>query len=375
MYHSIFSSPVWLPSILSPTSTQISNSFLEEAQRYMKYATAVYGKGMINAAEVNTRGKIHRTIGRATKETISAYIQVPEKDIVRLDVSNRAGTSHHLRHMVAVDHQHKKVVLSLRGTFNLEETVSDLSAFSREFCGGEAHSEMANMAERVWTEAGPQIKSVLNENPGYEFILTGHSLGAGAACLLTIMLEKKELLPNEQEIRCFAYASPPAYTPLELVPKSVRCTINFVHGDDFIHFLSIQKVRKLLRSLRVVDYYARYNLSCIEITRIVCGASTPPNDLILSILEEEGKPLPDVQGEPTLFVPAERIVLLKEHLGQNGRTWYATYRCEVTGSSECSQREIRVYGTTTCSIPPVVVSQKLEDYKVGTLPYISTQTT
>lgn len=84
------------------------------------------------------------------------------------------------------------------------------------------------MAERVWAAAGPTVQTELEGNPGYEFILTGHSLGAGAACLVTILVQSKRLLSNEQKIRCFAYASPPVYTPLEFVPKSVESTTNFV---------------------------------------------------------------------------------------------------------------------------------------------------
>ena len=212
----------------SSSSSKISGSFLEEAKRYMKYATAVYGQAMINAAEVDARGSLDGKVGRATKETISTHISVPPEDIVLMDVSNYNGDSSHLRHMVVVDHKHEKVVLSIRGTFSLEEIVLDVAAFSEEFCGGEAHAEMANMAERVWKAAGPKVQTVLQENPGYEFVLTGHSLGAGAACLVTILVQNKQLLPKEQKIRCFAYASPPVYTPLEFVPRSVESITNFV---------------------------------------------------------------------------------------------------------------------------------------------------
>jgi hypothetical protein len=217
------------------SSSKINGSFLEEARRYMKYATAVYGQAMINAAEVDARGRLDGKVGRVTKETIGTHISVPAEDIVLMDVSNYDGDSNHLRHMVVVDHEHQKVVLSIRGTFSLEEIVKDVAAFTREFCGGEAHSEMATMAERVWKAAGPKVKTVLEENPGYEFILTGHSLGAGAACLVTILVQNKRLLPKGQKIRCFAYASPPCYTPLEFVPKSVESTTNFV-SFYFLHW-------------------------------------------------------------------------------------------------------------------------------------------
>jgi hypothetical protein len=218
------------PSLLydSSSSSKINGTFLQEARRYMKYATAVYGQAMMNAAEVDATGRLDGKVGRVSRETISTHISVPAEDIVSMDISNLDGDSNHLRHMVVVDHEHKKVVLSIRGTFSLEEIVVDVAAFSREFCGGEAHSEVATMAERVWTVAGPKVQTVLEENPGYELILTGHSLGAGAACLVTILVQNKRLLPKDQKIRCFAYASPPVFTPLEFAPKSVESTTNFV---------------------------------------------------------------------------------------------------------------------------------------------------
>lgn len=307
----------------------------------MKYATAVYGQAMINAAEVDARGRLDGKVGRVTKETISAHIHVPPEDIVLLDVSNLQRNFHHLRHMVVVDHEHKKVVLSLRGTFSLEEIVVDVAAFSREFCGGEAHSEMANMAERVWTVAGPKIKDVLKENQGYELILTGHSLGAGAACLLTILLQNKRLLPSEQGIRCFAYASPPVYAPLEFVPNSVRSTTNFVNENDVVPFLSIQKIRKLLISLQAVDRFSRNHMARRERYKVVLGASPVPKDLIASVMEAEGTRLAPKKGAPTLYIPAEKIVLLKENTdAAHGR---ASYHYELTNPHEMSRREIRVY--------------------------------
>lgn len=330
------------PTSFSSTSSKFNTSIFEEARRYMKYATAVYGQAMINAAEVDARGRLDGKVGRVTKETISTHISVPAKDIVLLDISKYDGNSNHLRHMLVVDHEHQKVVLSLRGTFSLEEIVSDVAAFSREFCGGEAHSEMATMAERVWAVAGPKVSSVLEENPGYELILTGHSLGAGAACLVTILVQNKKLLPREQRIRCFAYSSPPVYTPIEFVPKSVQSTINFVHENDVVPYLSIQKVRKLFSSLLAVDTYARKHMTKKEKYKVILGALEPPKDLIASVIEAEGKRLIPKKGAPTLYIPAEYTIWMKESPNEkeNGGT---KYHYDLMNAREMAQREIRVY--------------------------------
>jgi len=321
------------------SSNTINSLFLEEARRYMRYATAVYGQAMINAAEVDARGRLDGKVGRVTKETIGQHISVPPEDIVLMDVSNLDGDSNHLRHMVVVDHKHKKVVLSIRGTFCLEEIVLDVAAFSREFCGGEAHSEMANMAERVWTVAGPKVCDVLKKNQGYEFILTGHSLGAGAAALVTILVQNRNLLPTkEQKIRCFAYASPPVYTPLEFVPRSVQATTNFVHQNDVVPFLSIQKVRQLFLSLRAVEVYAHNHMSNRERYKVILGAVKPPQELIASVLEAEGKRVVPKKGAPVLYIPAKINVWLKEDKEQKN----GNYRFQLTTAREMSQKEIRV---------------------------------
>jgi hypothetical protein len=286
--------------------------FWQEAKRYMRYATAVYGQSMIHAAQVDARGTLPGASGFsiATREAIGRHIDVPKDDIVVMDV-DYAGDCQHLRHMVVVDHKHKKVVLSIRGTFNLDEIIKDAAAFSKEFCGGEAHSEMATMAEGVWKVAGPTVKGMLNDNDDYELILTGHSLGAGTACLLMIMLETKNLLPAKQKMRCFAYAAPPVFTPLEFVPKSVEATTNFIHQNDAISFLSVHTVRQLFQQLRAVDAVAQQEMTRRERYQVLLGTQKPPPELIATVVEAAGTKVKPKEGAPVLSIPAKRIFWLK----------------------------------------------------------------
>jgi len=305
--------PYHQPQHKTSKSATVDSSFWVEAKRYMRYATAVYGQAMIQAAEVDARGNLPGGgFSTVTKKAISHHIAVPPDDIVVMDV-DYDGDCEHLRHMVVVDHQHRKVVLSIRGTFSLGEIVIDAAAFSREFCGGEAHSEMANMAENVWSVAGPTVQTMLAANHHqYELILTGHSLGAGAACLLTILLESKRILPKHQKFRCFAYAAPPVFTPLEFVPNSVQATTNFVHENDVIPFLSVHTVRQLFQQIRAVDAYAHDAMTRRERYKVLLGIQPPPQDLIASVLEAYGKPIQPKQGAPILSIPAHHIVWLKQ---------------------------------------------------------------
>ena len=147
---------------------------VEEALRYAKYAVSAYGDLAIQAAQMDLTGQIHHeTTGdnnttealsasfwlwggeetdllleqqqkqqqqeqqaeQVLRSRISKHISVPATDIALLDVSY-SGSTEHLRHFVAIDHVHRKVVLSIRGTFSLSELVVDVVAFSRKKWGG-----------------------------------------------------------------------------------------------------------------------------------------------------------------------------------------------------------------------------------------------
>jgi hypothetical protein len=105
---------------------------MKEGLRYMKYATAAYGDSMILAADIDAKGQHDIRPGRLTKTRVSQHIDVPENDIVLMDI-DYAGDPSHLRHFVAVDHANKKVVLAIRGTFSLSELVVDAASFSSKW--------------------------------------------------------------------------------------------------------------------------------------------------------------------------------------------------------------------------------------------------
>jgi hypothetical protein len=47
----------------------------------------------------------------------------------------------------------------------------------------------AQAAESLWEEAGPAARAALAAHAGYGLVLCGHSLGAGAAAVLAVLLK------------------------------------------------------------------------------------------------------------------------------------------------------------------------------------------
>ena len=76
--------------------------------------------------------------------------------------------------------------------------------------------------------------------------------------------------------------------------------------------------------------------------KVILGASEPPKELVGVVLEAEGKRLVPKKGAPTLFIPAEHNVWLKENRNEEGEDTSVSYRYELSNAREMSQREIRV---------------------------------
>lgn len=319
----------------TPQEEELDENFWQRARRYMRYATAVYGRSMIRAATIEAHGSfkdLAESVGQETLQTISNHIQVPVQDLVWVEVaydytttSDANDTDHDLlRHLVAVDHIHQEVVLAIRGTFSIQEIAVDLTSFSREgFAGGEAHEGMAKMAERLWKKAGPVIVKTLQEHPNYGLVVTGHSLGAGTASLLTILLKQQQqqrqryqhprewsqatvpMIPPTTSVQCFAFASPPVFTPLDLIPHVTPFITNFIHERDVVPFLSVYSVRHLLASLRAIQSVP---LSLGDQLAIIAGSQPPPPELVAAV--QTVPSVVPIRGAPRLHVPAAKTIWL-----------------------------------------------------------------
>lgn len=293
----------------------------------MKYATAAYGNNMIRSVQIGIDGRWDSRANSMTRTLVSDHVGVPEEDIVSLDLDHDTE-GYHLRHFVAVDHINKQVILAIRGTFSFSEIVVDVAAQSRSFCGGEAHAEMANMAERVWEAAGEAVLNVLRSNENYELVLTGHSLGAGTACLLHILCHQQERkLVEGRRVRCFAYATPPVFSPLEFVPKTAlkSCTA-YIHDRDVVPFLSVDSVRHLLASLSAIGNQ-RPKLS--QKIKFIARQKDPDEKLVNLVKEANIKRLPPKKGAPVLEIPASTVLWIQRTSDPNSdRISYNAKPCD-----------------------------------------------
>ena len=175
------------------------------------------------------------------------------EDIVHISFKNRMME---VPYFVAIDHRYKKIVVSIRGTLSLEDTITDLCAqpesmasFDDSLKGHIVHCGMLKAAEYVLAQL--QEKNTLNNafsyHDTYQLVVTGHSLGAGTAVILSFMLRKK--YPH---VRCYAYSPPGGLLNTVAAEESKEFTVSAIVGKDPVPRLSLHSVERLKERMKRV---------------------------------------------------------------------------------------------------------------------------
>merc|ERR1712013_637878 len=82
-----------------------------------------------------------------------------------------------------------------------------------------------------------------------QVVVTGHSLGAGTAAILTFLLRAK--LPNIRVI-CYAYSPPGGLLDVEASTESEKFCMSVVVGDDVIPRTSLHNITALSQDIKRV---------------------------------------------------------------------------------------------------------------------------
>jgi hypothetical protein len=174
---------------------------------------------------------------------------------------------------ILVDTSTKKVLITIRGTMSIEDMVVDLQykpALLEKIgvvCGSNLKGHSCHkgfLARSKWLYNDIHKTKVLktlysNESPfkDYGLVCAGHSLGAGCASLLAIMIR-----PSFPSVRCFAYEPPGGLLDMELANKSEDFIVSTVRQDDMICRISHQNFDALRHDF--FNILARIKVSKIQ---------------------------------------------------------------------------------------------------------------
>ncbi|TMS13673.1 Sn1-specific diacylglycerol lipase alpha [Larimichthys crocea] len=131
---------------------------------------------------------------------------------------------------VAVDHEKKKVVISIRGTLSPKDALTDLTG----------DSERLPVEEQHGTWLGHKNKGTMH----YGLVIVGHSLGAGTAAILSFLLR-----PQYPTLHCYSYSPPGGLLSEDAMEYSKEFVSSVVLGKDLVPRLGLSQLEGFRRHL------------------------------------------------------------------------------------------------------------------------------
>lgn len=301
---------------------------------------------------------------------------------------------------VTVDEEFRAIVIIVRGTFALEDAVTDVSlrpvslhdaGTTYGFNGESEYAHSGMFASAEWVAEDLKRLGILEtllqgtncRYPNYRLYISGHSLGAGVAAILALMLHSA--FPT---LRCLCF-EPPGCVLSEKAAKQ-DYIVSFVHGADIVPRLSISS----LESFRddVLEMIARTQVPKYKVLAPNPLGRDIPESLAhrrTSIPESSfhqqlkdfwayHRDLRSERGERSipLLVPGQRIVHLvkvRDNKSQSSTFLLSsstTPHPELTTTAiwaECEDfREIQLAGSLLSDHDPGALTRVLEDLVAST---------
>uniref|UniRef100_A0A8D0P750 Diacylglycerol lipase-beta n=1 Tax=Sus scrofa TaxID=9823 RepID=A0A8D0P750_PIG len=343
----------------SPESSQDDDldAELESCHHYMQFAAAAYGWPLyiyrnpftglcrIGGDCCRSRTTEYDLVGGDQLNchfgSILQTTGLQYRDFIHVSFHDRV---YELPFLVALDHRKESVVVAVRGTMSLQDILTDLSAESETLnleCEVQdcfAHKGISQAARYVYHRLITDgiLSQAFSIAPEYRLVVVGHSLGAGAAALLAIMLRNQY-----PQVRCYAFSPPRGLLSKSLYEYSKSFIVSLVLGKDVIPRLSVTNLEDLKRRLlRVIAHCnkPKYKILLRGCWYELFGGS--PDDLLTELeggdltqpllgeqsLLAHGSPSYSFSGEsplesptkyPPLYPPG-RIIHLQEE-GASGR--------------------------------------------------------
>ena len=162
---------------------------------------------------------------------------------------------------VVVIHHHQVILINVCGTRmipqpKMSDVFMDLAADAVPFIEGRAHKGMAVGTDNILAKAADALAAARRDHPDYGVLVTGYSLGAGIAPLLTMKLLSGyvDLAGEPPSIRCISYGAPPVYEPANgAVTFAVPNIYNVVNDNDGLTSASLNTVTKFFEQIKAVD--------------------------------------------------------------------------------------------------------------------------
>nr|XP_029733226.1 uncharacterized protein LOC109404729 isoform X1 [Aedes albopictus] len=197
---------------------------------------------------------------------------------------------------VAVDYTHSKVVVSIRGTLSMKDVLTDLNAEGdclpvnppRE--DWLAHKGMVQAAIYIKNKLEEEnlIQRALEHNPArgtqdFGLVLVGHSLGAGTAAILAILMKQQY-----DDLHCYSYSPPGGLLSMPAVEYSKSFITSVVVGKDVVPRIGLHQMEALRADLiNAIQRSIDPKWKTIACSVICCCCGPEPTSVTMMSTKEE----------------------------------------------------------------------------------------
>lgn len=231
--------------------------------RYVRFSSASYGQSFMRLLGIGRFDVPFSTTGAHHSEhyAFAHHAGISLDQILLSSYSDKVVDTTSgilLDHFIVVDHDPKAVVLTIRGTWGLDDVLTDLACEYENFeihgSSYKAHHGILRCARSMIRQNSRVLNTIKTAmegmGPEYGLIICGHSLGGGVGALLSILLtvydtdvddfvtSEQSMLPPGRRVHCFTYGCPPTISEqLRLVTE--RLITSVVYGCDIVPSLSL----------------------------------------------------------------------------------------------------------------------------------------
>ncbi|CAH0548856.1 unnamed protein product [Brassicogethes aeneus] len=197
---------------------------------------------------------------------------------------------------VALDYDRKKIVISIRGTLSMKDILTDLNAEGETLPLSPPKEDW--LGHKGMVQAAAYILEKLDEKqlvekaqnhkpergtPEFEIVIVGHSLGAGTASILGILLRQRH-----PSLLCYCYSPPGGLLSAPAVEYTKEFTVSVVVGKDVVPRIGLHQMETLRTDLiNAIKRSVDPKWKTIACSIVCCGCSQPTSAVEMSTGERE----------------------------------------------------------------------------------------
>ena len=249
-----------------PVLKQADWDRIEESRYFSRFAVGAYGWPLHTLADplqvltcqlCGPCLELHadtRYVGRSCFNcSVKAFLKrtgIPTEDLLYCSLDTDVGA---VVHYICVDRRKRTLVVAARGTMSVQDVITDLDVRivpldDYGWPGHYTHSGILRVADALVKDFSKSdvIQRFLSANPDYGLVVCGHSLGAGAATLVSLLL-----LKAYPRLRCFTYGSPMVVDEaLARHPLVQQAITSVVYNKDIIPRLSMSAIHAIKQQMK-----------------------------------------------------------------------------------------------------------------------------